>query len=353
MNLRGYSGKLFLSLLLFTFGLVNTAALAQNEACSRPSGAVEIRSPAVTAEDVEKRGGDLQKFILEARDRAESLKATIDVGYFGCLVREEGSEWRSGKTYIVLLTGLDGRVNFHAKDMSLSGRRLDPDIFKQIVDATGGYDLNAGEFHDPDGGAVLGGHAVGYFSPVGTGRHFPFILLVGVELQESHLAQETADNVGRPEVGAEKVVDRETLKAFVNGAISHFIELSSKNRGEAMALARSVFRRSPWKHGNIYLFIYDPKGLTHLHGAFPDKFEFRRPSIARDPDTGEIVTELISRAVESDEDDDGVFVEYRFDDPIDDSKEFVSKVAFVRELAFTNPLTGARESLIFGSGFYP
>ena len=52
------------------------------------------------------------------------------IALLGCLIRQEGSVWRSGSTYIVSLTP-DGRVFLHAKDMALAGRQAQsPDLWR-------------------------------------------------------------------------------------------------------------------------------------------------------------------------------------------------------------------------------
>ncbi len=56
--------------------------------------------------------------------------------HLGCLYRQEGGPYRSGSTYLIQLTP-DGRLSAHAKNMSLSGRLLNPVIYGAIIQALG------------------------------------------------------------------------------------------------------------------------------------------------------------------------------------------------------------------------
>ncbi|MCE2451633.1 MAG: hypothetical protein J4F48_02070, partial [Nitrospinae bacterium] len=171
-----------------------------------------------------------------------------------------------------------------------------------------------GSFPIANGGQIpgIGGYAVGY------GTAIPYILLAGVDLQETHFAPETLAP-GTPPVRADQVVDRATLKQFVNGAIDHLLRLFNDNPTGAIGIARSILRRPPWRHGPVYLFVMDPTGYTHLHGGFPDRFEFQTPTqTLRDEVTGELILpQIIEVAQQSG--DEGGFVRYFFDNPDDDT----------------------------------
>ena len=80
------------------------------------------RTRAVTAQQVEDGSASLMDFTLAVRDQFGQGATTPSplTLYAGCLLRQEGSVFRSGSTYLIQLR-LDGRVFVHAKDMSLSG----------------------------------------------------------------------------------------------------------------------------------------------------------------------------------------------------------------------------------------
>ena len=235
------------------------------------------------------------------------------------------------------------RVIFHAKNMGLGGRLVRPDVAAAILAAASG---------DPAaGGAVpsLGGHAAQYF---------PYIMTAGLDLQESHLAPEEADlDLEPPAISASDVVDRASLKQFVDGAINHVSNLFEVAGIDAGNKLRSTFRdeSGPWRAGPVYLFVMDETGYTIFHGAFPDRFELQVPTqTLRDVVTEELILpQIIAAAIGS---ETGDFVEYHFDDPNDDSDSAeIPKVAFAREHTFSyhHPLLGpSTATYIIGSGFY-
>ena len=114
-------------------------ALAQAP-CPLPDGVTAPDDPRVTAQQVTDGSASLMGFALAVRERSveHSQQATaVEEGlYIGCIIRQDNGTWRSGDTYIVTLTP-DGRVNIHAKDMSLSGRMLNPLIYAEILSALG------------------------------------------------------------------------------------------------------------------------------------------------------------------------------------------------------------------------
>ena len=102
-------------------------SLAQTELdCPLPPG---WTPPPVTAEQVENGSATLEEFALAARDvfrsQTQMITTLEQATYLGCLVRQEGSAYRSGSTYLIQLTP-DGRVFVHSKAMALSGRLLNP-----------------------------------------------------------------------------------------------------------------------------------------------------------------------------------------------------------------------------------
>ena len=348
-------------------------ALAQAEGtCPLPAGMAPLAPPRVTAQQVEDRNASLMEFALAARERYMSLGQEVrtleGAAYLQCRIREEGSPWRSGSTYLVFLTP-DGRVFEHAKSMALSGRKLHPSIYGAILQALGidptsladpaaafaafaaAAAGNGGSFNVPN---VPG--ASGYAAVFTANPQIP-ILLAGFEIDESHLAEEEID-YGNPSITAAEVVDRRTLKAFVNEAIKYFFSVLETNDPAAISKLRIALRdpNGPWRHGPVYLYALErTSNLIWFHGAFPDRFEYR-PLVAtvRDAVTGKfILTQVIEAAESSPE---GGFVEYYFDDPTDDTDSAdVPKTGYARQFAATVRRADGIEftlDFIVGSGFY-
>ena len=338
----------------------------------------------MTAQQVEDGTASLRDYALAMRDHLRrfsqgpgSFEQTL---YLGCLLRQEGSLYRSSSTYLVQLTP-EGRVILHAKDMALSGRKLNPVIYARILAALGvpATVLANLASPDPDTAAAAqaaiiarlrqepdapfnvaalpgaSGYAAVYFAA--TRRGIPIVLLAGFELNASHVIQEDID-CGNPDITARDVVNRDTLRAFVIEAQRCLIELYRTDGTIAVPKARVAFRdpSGPWRHGSVYLYVLDTlSNVILIHGAFPDRFELRPlvPTV-RDVVTGELVLpQVIEAAKRSPE---GGFLRYFWDDPADDTDiADIPKVGYARE--FTGSLRradGAETpfSFIIGSGFY-
>ncbi len=347
-------------------GLSGPPAAFAQASCPRPPGvaANPLETPGVTAAQVAANPTveNLKAFALAGRDYFNSVTGQEEGGYAGCITRNEGP-WKAGPIHLSAVSLGGGRLSFDADDISLGGRPLKPEVFGTILAALGidvsnpaGIPAQLAEvvrtraFPRPDGGPVqgFGGYAVGY------GADIPGIMLAGLDLEESHFGEETLPPAD-PEVSADEVVDRRTLRKFVNGAIKYFTEeILEKQPIEAVGIARSVMRRPPWKHGSVYLFVMDEGGYTHLHGGFPNRFEYQKPTdTLRDVVTGKLILPQIIAAAKR---PGGGFVQYYFDNPDDDSDSAdVPKVTYARLFEFTFNIPGVgpiSDSMIVGAGIY-
>ncbi len=359
--------------------------------CGIPPGVTPLAEPGVTAQQVENGSVSLVDFTLEMRNQYKTLSQNIttleEMAYYICLTRQEGSAYRSGSTYLVALTP-DGRIYVHAKSMALSGWQLNPLIYGEILLALGVSPTDLANLASPDpataaqaGAAVFNtlsqepdapfdattpipglrpgipgaaGHAAVYFS---VNFRLPLVLLAGFDINETHVVKEEID-YGAPAITAKDVVDRETLKAFVEEAWKFVFALHQTRDLTASSKARIALRdpNGPWRHGSVYLYILDRiSNIIFFHGAFPDRFEFKPliPTV-RDVVTGEFVLpQVIAAATSSPE---GGFVEYYFDDPNDDTdRADIPKVGYAREFTGTiKEVDGTTFQLryIIGSGFY-
>ena len=377
-------GPLVLASVLFL--ALPPLAQTQDE-CGLPEGADPPEEPPVTAQQVEDGSATLMDFALAARDQFSGGQETPEESfYFGCLIRQEGSHWRSGSTYLVSLLA-DGRVFTHSKDMSLSGRLLNPVIYGTILSSLGVPVANLVNLASPDSataaqafGAVMGtllqgpdapfdatspipglsegipgasGYAVVYRS---ANFGVPIVLLAGFELDESHVIEEEID-YGDPAVAAGDVVDRETLKAFVTQAGEFIVKFQQSGDLAASSKLRIALRDSngPWREGSVYLYVLDlASRIVLFHGANPDRFELRPlVGIARDGRTGELILPQVLAAAASDP--EGGFVEYYYDDPGDDTdRADIPKLGYAREFKGEFD-TGERVvtlNFVVGSGLY-
>ena len=345
---------------LLTAGLFVTAGLFANghPVLAQTRECPSVEDPSVTAQQVAEGTGSLKDFTLAAKALAERHTAA-----FGCVIREDQSPWRSGSTYVVRLTR-EGRVGIHAKDMGLSARQLDPDIYQAILEALDidGSDEVA-EAASRDGGlfAVPGTSSKAYATAYITPLTVPYILIAGFDLDESHLIPFSNEGIdhANPSTTAKGVVDRDSLKEFVTAAGNYFLD--QRTSIEALSKTRLAMRdpNGPWRHGSVYIYVWDPNSrLILVHAGNPDLYELQPlgSGVARDDNTGEKVLLLLEKALNKARADgkekEGAFVKYSFDDPSDDLDNVpVPKIGYVREFEFT--LQSKRISFVVGSGFYP
>ena len=354
-------------------GDLRTLAQAQ-EACPLPTGVTAPPEPRVTAQQVEEGSASLKDFALALRDLnlglGQSVTSAEEIAHLGCLVRQEGSAWRSGSTFLVQLTP-DARVLVHAKDMSLSGRQLKPSIYGAVLGALG---INPADLADPaaaqaalvaatarDGGSFdvadipgASGYAVMYLS---ASFRLPLLMLVGFDLNASHLANEDI-RFARPSVTASDVVNRKTLKEFVTQAGEFVLALQQTGDLAASSKARIALRdpTGPWRHGSVYLYVLDTvSNVVLFHATQPDLLELQPlVGIARDGRTGELILPQVLAAARSSP--EGGFIEYYYDDPADDTDNAdIPKVGYAREFSGQVPRpdgTMISVRYVVGSGFY-
>ena len=376
--------RLGLVLGLIALGVVFSGvrlALAQTPAtCPLPDGVAPPADPTVTAQQVEDGSASLRDFALAARDRLNLERRARLYLYNLCLIRQEGGPYRAGSTYLVQLT-LDRRVYVHAKQMALSGRRLKPSIYIEILTALGVSPAHLAKLQSTDP-AVRGpalaalnntlsqepeapfnatasvpgasGHVSSYYSDI---LGVPIIQLAGFDLNETHLDEEAID-YGNPAITASEVVDRETLRAFVAEAGKYYLDLFQTDNRATDTKSRLALRdpNGPWRHGSVYLYVLDLNSNTILvHGAFPDRYELRPlVTTVRDAVTGKLILPQIIEVAKSNP--EGGFVEYYFDDPADDSDSAdIPKVGYARQFKGELPRADGSAlsiNVIIGSGFY-
>lgn len=172
----------------------------------------------------------LKKFVESARDHFLTLPISALLT-LGDTLREEGGDWNYQSMYLVVLTD-EGSVFIHGEDMSKDNTDLREEVddngkmvVKEIVDTLimdeqeevfveYSWDDPATDDMNPRSCyAIKGGH------PALPGR--VFILLGGYHVNVAtsmEPEEETEELPEFPEISATDVRDRETLKAFVQGA---------------------------------------------------------------------------------------------------------------------------------------
>ena len=150
----------------------------------------------------------------------------------------------------------------------------------------------------------------------------------------------------RPSVTADQVVDRATLRTFVEEARRIYPEML---KTQSPAAVSAAFRQDGgyWKYRDIYIFILDLQGVVIVHGgnrSLEGEDLYDRVDL-----NGVVYTqELLAAARRG-----GDYVEYYFDNPdiSGDEVEGSLKVGYAVEITAAS-LNGGRPAMI-GSGFYP
>ena len=132
-------------------------------------------------------------------------------------------------------------------------------------------------------------------------------LIAALMLGLASLSPTAAQDPERPKVMASEVVDRETLKAFVEGG-KEYLE-GVRTLTETAKLRDSFRAEGDWKSGSTFLVILIKNGAVLLHGG--DAAIDNEVLIDVEDDKGKkVVQELIAAAGRG-----GDFVEYHWDDP--------------------------------------
>ena len=142
-----------------------------------------------------------------------------------------------------------------------------------------------------------------------------------------------------PAVTASDVVDRETLKAFVEAAKAY--ANSATTLVEYIALLEELRVEETWRYGSIYLFVLTPEGIMLFHAADQD-LEGQDLSELEDTNGFKFVQALIAAAAEG-----GGYVEYIWPNPAIEGDTGSPKVSYAI------PYSALGQDLILGSGFYP
>ena len=164
-----------------------------------------------------------------------------------------------------------------------------------------------------------------------------------------------------PETSAVDVVDRDTLKKFVDEFAQFYVDWRGRIGLLELINSVSCFRVSPWKNDSIYLFAMTADTrLVVLNGNTPS---LENKSLDVEDENGTNVGNLLAEAVSGLSSGEGAFVEYLWDDPTtpdDDTRD--SKGNLIPGKAPGNspkttyvtwiPSSDGQGQIIWGSGIY-
>ena len=297
----------------------------------------------------------LEAFVLYAKSHAEAFTDPNELAPYLHSISIEG-DWKHGNTYLIIMLP-DGTVFHHAGDISVNGKHL-----YDIEDARGNKVVqnllaaaNMGGGHVEyywDNPAVEGdedtpkvAYAVNYTSGIaGT-----TVVLIGGYYQDvSHASATPFDPflIPPPDVTAADVVDRETLKAFVQGTGNRYLKAIEQVGLDVLQQNQDLFREEggPYRQGSVYFFVFTTDGYVYFHGADRSVEHRFVSSLDRVDINGvKFIRELINVAKAG-----GGYVEYYFDDPAIEGDEDIGspKVSYAELVVFRDG------EYIVGAGFY-
>ena len=156
-----------------------------------------------------------------------------------------------------------------------------------------------------------------------------------------------------PEVTARDVVDRDTLKAFVQGAIAWLGAQFASGEPLDIEALKGVFRMEsgPWKHGSTYFVVLvnnrisDDFVLIFFDAANPDR-ENNFVGTLQDENVKKVMKDLVAAAVENAPMMEGGFVEYE--------EAGMSRISYAQlVVAPENAGAIAGQELVMSAGFNP
>lgn len=318
--------------------------IASASACSDNGG---TQAEVVVASDVVDRA-TLKTFVEGAKNYLEGVTTVEGIARLRDVFRAEG-QWKSGSLFLTTMTR-NGNILVHGDDPTSENKRMT--IVEDELGRPVGQELLAAAERGGDfveyrwDGADRVAYAVHYAS----GLTDNTLVVIGGFAQDLTSVPVEFTPPPRPEVTAAEVVDRPTLKAFVEAAARVYRDATlSPNLGR-LGDTKTAFRQegSDWKSGEVYIFVASTDGYTLFHGAFPARFEGRQfeDIDRRDVNGVQYIREVLAAGVAG-----GGYIEYMFDNPaVEGDEEFGSpKVSYATGFR----LPGQEQVFVVGSGFYP
>ena len=301
----------------------------------------------------------LKAFVLSARDYVSNISDPDELTALSRVLREEGGDWKDGNTFLIILE-LNGVIRLHGDDLTVTGKDLSSveddagdKVFPKMVEAAqsgeeGGFvEYTWDDPSDPNDTNPKVCYAVQYDSPLSP---VPFLMVGGYYQDISDVEHDIGGFPDPPAITASHVIGRETLKAFVHGAIGWTLEASGRVGSDLLKLLNELRREGgPWRRGSTYLYILTEQGYVVFHGARPD--QEGHIQIEREDRNGfKFVKALVDAATSG-----GGYVEYYWDDPAVEGDEDLGSAKVGYAVAFTAPEevpVYGNQTMIVGSGFY-
>ena len=311
------------------------------------------QTPEVTASEVVD-AETLQAFVEGARAWSETVTDPNDLVPFISAISTEG-DWKHGNTYLIIMFPT-GTVFLHTDDPSVNGKSLyeaeDARGNKVVQALLAAAEMGGGHveyyWDDPEQEGDEETAKIAYATSYLSGTLGTAVVLIGGYYQDSSQAVEATFDPSifpTPEVTAADVVDRATLRAFVQGMKDSYTNALGQ-LGVAEILQHQDILRvegGPWRQGSVYIFLLSTAGDVVFHGADRAR-QLRDATDWEDINGIKVTQELIKLARAG-----GGFLEYYFDDPAVTGDEDTGspKVSYVELFTFQG------QEYVVGAGFYP
>ena len=146
-----------------------------------------------------------------------------------------------------------------------------------------------------------------------------------------------------PQIGADEVVDRDTLKSFVERAATVLAENASDRETAYTFLDENFRPEGEWRHREIYVFVDTMELINFFHAHNPE-IEGTDRSGGVDLNGVRVLHELRAAAQAG-----GGYVEFLHDNPAVDGDEETKSL----KVAYATAVTVGSEPMILTSGIYP
>ncbi len=321
-----------------------TTALAALALIVLTSGAAGARTTAAQVKDDE----TLKAFVEGSKAHIEAITEVGEIMSFKSELRTEGN-WKSGEMFLIIFFE-SGEPFIHGRDQAAESRNLlgvEDEQGTKVVEELFAAAARGGGFVKYHDGGPKTAYAVEYISGITARR---FVLVGGYSQDVSHVPVQIAD-LPKPSVTASKVVDRETLIAFVEEAAKVYREgvLSKGYSGYTPVANAFRVEGGDWKSGAIYLWVVSgagSEGVTMFHGSEPYR-EGKVTDMKRTDSKGvKIAEELIGGARR----EGRKFLRYHYDNPAVEGDEDTGSPKLGYAVSMTVP--NSDQKIVIGSGIY-
>ncbi|MYB91256.1 MAG: T9SS type A sorting domain-containing protein [Rhodothermaceae bacterium] len=327
----------------------------------------KVTASAVVGEDGIVNEDSLKAFVTWATSEYEKIE-DLDEGLetLADLYRE-GSDYNSGEIYLILLAageGLspNGLITFHGKSPQLNNTFVlnetdgeGTEVIKEMLKATKEEAIKVEycKYDDPMNPSDctrMTSFAMRYKPPT---LNYDLVVVGGYSQNLDRLCA-PRDDIEYPEVSADEVVSRETLRQFVDGATKWLLDLYEKE-GPFFALQLGCQFRievedgGHFKDGSVLLYAITEQGNVMFHAGDPYR-EGRQ--VLGNPDLRGDST-FVKRIIEAAQAGGG-FEDYYWDDPENpnDDEMGTLRTTYANAIKVPGVLAG-NPDLIVAASFFP